>query len=48
MTIEENKHMIRAYQEYMQARRMVRDGMLGNAHAQREYLRAVYRTIAGK
>ena len=48
MEIEKNKHLILAYREYMEARAMVRSGMLGNAYAQREHLRAVYRIIQGK
>lgn len=46
--IEQNKHLIAAYREYMAARAAARHGLLGNAALQRENLRNLYRTIAGK
>lgn len=48
MAITENIHLQTAYREYMNARLMVQRGTLGNANAQRERLRSVYRFIAGK
>ena len=48
MPITENIHFIRAYNQYMQARLMVRQGLLGNASMARENLRNVYRFLAGK
>lgn len=48
MPIEQNKHLIQAMTEYRDAMRAVKNGMLGNANAQRERLRWVYRLIAGK
>ena len=48
MPIEQNKHLIQAMTEYRDAMRMVKNGMLGNAQAQRDRLRFIYRLIAGK
>ena len=48
MPITENIHLVDAYKDYMRARAMVKAGLLGNAGAQRDRLRAVYRFIAGK
>lgn len=48
MPTNQNPHLIAAYREYMNALAMRRNGLLGNASAQRERLRATYRIIAGK
>lgn len=48
MPIEQNPHIVAAYSNYMNALKMVRCGLLGNASAQREHLRTLYRIVAGK
>ena len=44
----ENPHLRLAYRDYMQARQSVQQGLMANCHMQREYLRSVYRAVAGK
>lgn len=46
--IAQNQHMERALADYMNARKQVRNGLLGNASRERERLRAMYRLLAGK
>lgn len=48
MPIEKNPYFIAAYTDYMQARQMVRQGLLGNAAMQRNRLLWVYRILCGK
>lgn len=43
-----NPHLLRAIAEYRQAMEMRRKGLIGNVSMQREYLRPVYRLVAGK
>lgn len=43
-----NPHLRLAYRDYMQARQCVQQGLMANCHMQREYLRNVYRVVAGK
>ena len=43
-----NPHFKAAYRDYMQAREAVKQGLMANCHMQREYLRSVYRVVAGK
>lgn len=47
-TIHQNPHLIAAMRDYKNALRMVRCGLLGNAHSQRKNLLIIYRLIAGK
>ena len=48
MKANQNPHLIEAYRDYMNALDMRRRGFIGNASAQRERLRTVYRIITGK
>lgn len=48
MTLTENPHFLRAFKDYMEARKMVKQGLLGNAHNQRTALLITYRLLAGK
>ena len=43
-----NPYLQAAYRDYMQARQSVQQGLMANCHIQREYLRSVYRVVAGK
>ena len=43
-----NPYLQAAYRDYMQARQMVQQGLLGNCSLQRESLRSVYRLLAGR
>lgn len=44
----ENTRLRLAYRDYMQGRQCVQQGLMANCHMQREYLRNVYRVLAGK
>lgn len=46
--LTENLHLRLAYRDYMQARQSVQQGLMSNCDRQREYLRSVYRVVAGK
>ena len=48
MPITQNKHLVAAYKDYMDALAAQQQGLIGNASRQREVLRAVYRRLAGK
>lgn len=48
MPITQNKRLVAAYKDYMDALEAQRQGLIGNANHHREVLRAVYRLLAGK
>jgi len=48
MPIVNNPHLVRAYKDYMDAKSLVRKGLRNNANCQANFLRSVYRIIAGK
>lgn len=48
MPITQNKHLVAAYKDYMDALEAQRQGLIGNASRQREVLREIYRLLASK
>ena len=43
--IQNNQTLRLAFREYMEARRMAQEGLIGNAYHARERLRMIYRII---
>lgn len=42
---EQHPALLRAYREYMEARKMVQQGLLCNCARQRQYLRDIHRAL---